>query len=95
MFIAAAAFALLTVLLALTPSRPVLLAGAGLQVLVIAGYVAIAAERTPAFEAWGLSLKALQVALLIALVSLAFQPTSRQAARTAAPPPGPGAPPPA
>ena len=75
MFVAAALFALLAVLLATVPRRPVFLAGAALQLLVIVGYLVIAAERSPAFEAWGVSLKVLQVAVLAALVALAVRGT--------------------
>ena len=72
LYIAAALFALLSVLLLARPSRSVFVAGAGLQLLVIVGYLLIAAERTPAFEAWGLGIKALQVGMLFGLVALAL-----------------------
>jgi hypothetical protein len=45
--------------------RGLWIAGAALQMLVIAGYVAVAAERTPPYEVWGVTLKVLQVALLV------------------------------
>jgi hypothetical protein len=73
MLIAAAVFAALAVLLMLSTSRLVLIAGAALQVLVLAGYVAIASERTPAYEAWGITVKAVEAFLLIVFVYLAVQ----------------------
>lgn len=51
--------------------RPLVWAGATLmQLLVIAMYVAIAPERDPSFEVWGISLRVLQVAMVVALVTL-------------------------
>ena len=73
MLIAGAVFALLAALLVLSATRLVPLAGAALQVLVLAGYILISSERTPAYEAWGITVKALQVLLLIAFVYLALQ----------------------
>lgn len=74
MFMAAALFSLLAVALLISAGRPVVLAGAALQVLVIVGYVVVAANRTPAFEAWGIGMKVLEVALLAGFVSLAITP---------------------
>jgi hypothetical protein len=51
--------------------RPLLWAAATLmQVLVIAMYVAIAPERDPSYEVWGLTLRVLQVAIIVTLVGL-------------------------
>jgi hypothetical protein len=41
-----------------------------LQVLVIWMYVAVGAERDPAFEVWGISIRVAQVALIGVLVAL-------------------------
>jgi hypothetical protein len=49
------------------------IAGATLQVLVIAEYLAIAAERTPPFEARGVGMKVLQVGLLATCTWLALR----------------------
>lgn len=54
--------------------RPVWAAGAVLQLMIAAMYVAVSAERTPAFEAWGLGLRVLQVPLFVLLVVLAVRP---------------------
>jgi hypothetical protein len=53
--------------------------GALLQVFVIWGYLAVAPDRTPAFEIWGITLRVIQVPLLAALVYLAVRPADRHA----------------
>jgi hypothetical protein len=51
--------------------RPLLWAAATLmQVLVIAMYVAIAPERDPSYEVWGVTLRVFQVAMIVTLVGL-------------------------
>jgi hypothetical protein len=77
LLVAAALFALLAVLLARSTRRGIWVAGAVLQVLVLAGYLAVSADRTPAFEVWGVTLKVLQALLLVALVFLGLQRTPR------------------
>jgi peptidoglycan/LPS O-acetylase OafA/YrhL len=69
--VSAGLFAVLALLLARSAPRWMLVAGMVLQVLVLVGYVAIAPERTPSFEVWGVTVKLLQVALLGLLVALA------------------------
>ncbi len=64
-------FAALTVLLALRPRRVSYLTGAAMCAIAIVGYFVIAPSRDPSFEAWGLSIKAVQVVLLAALAWLA------------------------
>jgi hypothetical protein len=81
MLIAGVLFAGLAALLVLSARRIVFVPGAGLQVLVLLGYLAISAERTPAFEAWGITTKALQVLLLAAFVYLTLQSRSTAAAK--------------
>lgn len=54
--------------------RPVWAAGAVLQLMIAAMYLAVSTERTPAFEAWGLGLRVLQVPLFVLLVLLAVRP---------------------
>ena len=71
--IAAVAFAVLAVLLAFGARRGVLVGGIVLELVVLAGYVAVASSRHPSFEAWG-AIKTIQVALLALLLRLAFQP---------------------
>lgn len=83
---AGGAFALGAVLLLLVDHRGLWLLGALLQVLVIAMYVAISSQRTPPFEVWGITIKVLQAAILLALAYLVLrQPVRRSAmARKAA-----------
>jgi hypothetical protein len=64
-------FAALTVLLALLPRRVSYLTAAAMCAIAIVGYFVIAPSRDPSFEAWGLSIKAVQVVLLAALAWLA------------------------
>jgi hypothetical protein len=70
---AAAAFALGTFLLLAFDRRVLWVLGAVFQVGVIAMYFAVAPQRTPPFEIWGIALKVLQAAILAALVYLAVQ----------------------
>ena len=75
--IAGVLFAALAAALLVTASRGVLVAGAVLQVVVLVMYLVVSAERVPAFEAWGLAIKALQAGLLAAfVVMLVRQPRS-------------------
>jgi hypothetical protein len=68
--VAAAVFVILTALLWWKPNRLVLAAGAALQLLLGWMYIAIAPDRDPPFEVWGVSIRVVSLALLIALVSL-------------------------
>lgn len=68
---AAAVYALGTVLLWRFDHRVLWAAGAILQVLVIAMYFAVSPQRDPTFEAWGITIRMLQFALLAALAHLA------------------------
>jgi hypothetical protein len=79
---AAGVFAVLALLLWRVHARLLWAAVAVLQVLVIAAYVAISAEREPPFEVWGISIRVLQVALLATLVGLlvgSFRASGRKA----------------
>lgn len=69
-FIAGGLFAVLAVLLLVTTSRVVLVAGVLLQLIVLGMYVVVAGGRTPAYEAWGLGMKAVQFGLLVALLTM-------------------------
>ena len=82
LLVGAVAYALLSALLVLARGRGPLVAGVALQVPALLLYVAIAAERIPAFEVWGLTIKALQVALLAACLALIAR-TRSPAARPA------------
>lgn len=77
---AGGAFLLGAVLLAELDRRWLWILGAILQVLVAWGYFTVAADRTPAFEAWGITLRIIQVPLLAALVYLAVRPAEPDAA---------------
>jgi hypothetical protein len=68
--VAGAVFAVLAVLV-WAVARPALWAAAAVLQVALAGmYVAIAPERDPAYELWGLTLRALSLVLLVALVAL-------------------------
>jgi len=51
--------------------------GIGVQALALVAYVAVAGQRTPPFEPVGLVLKAVQVAIAVALLWLALAPGGR------------------
>ena len=72
---AGSAFLLGAVLLLATDRRWLWILGALLQIFVVVGYVTVAADRTPAFEVWGITLRIIQVPLFGALVYLALRPT--------------------
>jgi hypothetical protein len=82
LLVGAGVFALLALLVARGAGRAVLAAGALVQLPVLGMYLAVAPERDPSFEPWGLTIKALQVFLLVAFVRLA---TRRAEPRQAAP----------
>jgi uncharacterized protein len=84
-FGAAAIFLVGMALLLWTDRRPLLLAGAILQGFIIAMYVAVAAEREPAFEAWGVALRLPQLMLMGLLLYLALRPSEAQAERVVDP----------
>jgi hypothetical protein len=67
---AAAAFLFGTVLLLRFDHRGLWVLGAILQVSVVVMYFAVAPQRTPSFEAWGLLIKVLQVAIFAGLLFL-------------------------
>jgi len=71
---AGGAFLLGATLLAELDRRWLWIVGALFQVFVIWGYVAIAPQRDPAFEVWGILLRVIQVPLFVALVALALRP---------------------
>jgi hypothetical protein len=75
---AAAIFVLGAALLLAVDRRRFWFAGAALQVMIIAMYVSVGAERTRAFEAWGIALRVMQLVLLAALVYLATRPRDRE-----------------
>jgi hypothetical protein len=71
LLIGAVLYALLAALLVLGPGRRVYLAGAVLQLPMLLMYLAVAADRTPSYEVWGLTIKALQLLLLAVCLLLA------------------------
>jgi hypothetical protein len=73
-FSAGSAFLLGAVLLVAFDRRVLWTLGAVLQLLVVWGYLAVAPDRTPAFEAWGVTLRVIQLPLFAALVHLAMLP---------------------
>jgi hypothetical protein len=84
LYVAAALFVLLAVGLVSTRRRAVYAVGAGLQLLVIVGYLVIAADRIPSFEAWGIAVKIIQVGLLTAFIYLMVRQTPRTVGRVEA-----------
>lgn len=68
--VAGGVFAVLTVLVAVVRRRAVLVAAAALQVLLAVMYLAVSTDRDPSFEVWGLTIRALSLLLLVALVGL-------------------------
>ena len=77
--VAGAAFVLGTVLLLAFDHRGVWLLGALFQAGAIVMYVAISPQRTPPFEQWGILIKVLQVAILVALAYLVIRRPVRRA----------------
>lgn len=65
------AFLLGAILLVLFDRRILWIAGGLFQVLAIVMYVAVAPQRDPSYEPWGIGLKVVEVVLLAALVYLA------------------------
>jgi len=60
------------VLLTTQDRRILWIVGACLQVLVFAMYISVAPTRTPAYEIWGITLRAIEIPLAIALAWLAL-----------------------
>ncbi|HEY6012825.1 MAG TPA: hypothetical protein VIU37_02420 [Candidatus Limnocylindrales bacterium] len=79
--VSGAAFVLGTVLLLTFDHRGVWLLGAVFQVGVIVMYVAVSPQRTPPFEQWGILIKVLQVAILVALAYLVIRQPVRRTIR--------------
>ncbi len=79
---ACAAFILGAVLLVAFDRRILWILGALLQVFVIFTYFNLASQRAPAFESWGITLRIIQLPLLITLTYLALRapltPTASQ-----------------
>ncbi len=75
--IAAGAFALGALAFASANSRFVFGLGAAVVAFVIIAYFAIAPERSPEYETWGIMLKVLQAMLLVGLGYLAIRPAGR------------------
>ncbi len=82
---AGAMFGLGAALLVLFDQRALWAVGAGLQIGVILMYIAVAPQRTPQYEVWGLTIKALQAVLLGALLYLAATPAAHTSSPQARP----------
>jgi hypothetical protein len=61
------AFAVVALLLARLRSRLLWAVVGVLQIVVLLGYVVVGSVRTPAYEPWGLLIKACQVVILVAM----------------------------
>ena len=70
---AALVFLLGAFLLLRYDDRRLWLAGLALQVFIIAMYISVGADREPAFEAWGIAIRVVQVVLLFPLIYLALR----------------------
>jgi hypothetical protein len=82
---AAAAFAVAAILLLVVDRRWLWAIGAILQLLIIVTYVAVAGDRSPQFELWGILIRIAQVAFLATLIALALpRPRSVPTAATRA-----------
>lgn len=75
--VSGAAFVLGGILLFAFDRRSLWLLGAVFQVGVIVMYIAVAPQRTPPVELWGILIKVLQATILVALVYLAVRPPAR------------------
>ena len=73
-FAAGAGFAVAALLILSVDQRSLWVAGAVLQALIIFMYFALAVERIPEFEVWGIVLRIVQVPLLVAVTYLAISP---------------------
>jgi hypothetical protein len=80
---AASAFLLGAILLIAFDRRILWILGAVLQLFVAWAYFSVAAERVPAFEVWGVTLRILQIPLFAALVWLALHHAATVAVRGA------------
>jgi len=72
---AGGAFLLGAVLLLLFDRRLLWILGGLFQVMAIVMYFAVAPQRDPSFEPWGIGLKVIQAMLLVALAWLALRPS--------------------
>ena len=73
--VAGLVFLVLAALLWRLSSRVLWIGAAFLQALMIWMYVVVGAERDPAFEVWGISIRVAQVALIGVLVTLLVRTT--------------------
>jgi hypothetical protein len=80
------AFAVIALLMMLVGRRLVWIPVAAFNIVVIVGYFAAAELREPSFAPWGLVVKAVQVAILAAVVYLVVRgPESKVESRQASP----------
>jgi hypothetical protein len=77
---AGAAFLTGALLLVAFDRRMLWIVGAVLQVFVAWGYFAVAPDRTPSFETWGVTLRIIEFPLLVALLYLAVGPARSRGA---------------
>ncbi|HSL58308.1 MAG TPA: hypothetical protein VK866_10745 [Acidimicrobiales bacterium] len=77
-------------LLLLVDRRPIWAVGAALQVLIFVMYLAVSSDREPAFEPWGIALRAVEIPLLAVLVYLAVTPSDDTARSAPVPDQVPG-----
>jgi len=80
-FMAGSAFLLGAILLGLFDRRWLWVTGLVFQLFVYAMYMAVAPNRNPQFEVWGITLRIIQLPLLLALAYLAWKPAARETRR--------------
>jgi hypothetical protein len=68
--VAGGVFVVMALLLWRVRSRLLWAGVAGLQLMLTAMYVAVAPERDPSFEVWGLTIRILSVVLFVAVVAM-------------------------
>ncbi len=71
--LAGTAFAAGAALLLIFDARILWIAGALFQVLVVLMYIAVAPQRDPHFEVWGITLRLIQIPLIAGLLYLAIR----------------------
>lgn len=81
--LAGSAFLLGAILLVALDRRWVWVVGAMFQVFVIWAYIDVSSDRTPPFETWGVTLRVIQIPLLVLLAYLAIRPPRHEVSAVA------------
>jgi hypothetical protein len=81
--LAGTAFLLLALLLATTDRRWIWIAATVFQFFVYVVYVSVSSGRVPAFEVWGVTLRVVQIPLVLALLYLSIKAPRSEIRRAA------------